>query len=1166
MRKTKLLLTLAVLLLGLATPGWAQSEVGTGTFFIKNVSEGTFLTGANKWGTHASLDAHGLDCTLAASGEAYTINTGSKTYLGSDGYVDNGTAADWTIAAVDGMENTYTIYNSTFGYLVATSGSTDLSASNNAPTTSVGYWQFFTQDDMKNALSWESASEENPLDVTFYVDGCNFVRNCDGNRTAWSGSAITGTFGPWTLNAQGTNHTPQISAPTGETQSNTGCEFWNQTSLSLTQAITVPNGKYKLTVDGVSVTENYSGEVAYLVANNDSSDFTNTSTSEDFAAILTNIANYKEVATVTTTVTDGKLTVGIGRDGTGWTVIDNFRLYYLGISKEQINTAYEEAVEAANDVDQSSAMNAEDLQALKDAITNYGSLDTETTSSDDLQTATDALKAATEAATASISAYENAENVLPEMKKLTEETKFYDNEAYETYYNQWLVKYNDKTLTTAEANALVNPHAVIGWHSSAGDVDAFLLDAWDVDATPLWGGAYYINTWSTEGENDGTGMTVPFFEYFAGTDGSTLTDNTMTATLSGLTADQIYKVSMLVRVYASKTPSGVTLQVGEGTATDITTSLTESTSATGYYYGTVSAYGKADSEGTLTVKVATSSTNVGWLAFKNAVYEESSVDYSALEAAIANAQTLNAKVTNGVTSLTNGITTAQGYLTSTSQDEIDAAAETLNSTITAAEPVVTARLRAAGEYKKYTALNEVIGDTDQVEAITALKTAAENADATASNVTEAEEAITLMDDYQTITLTNGCFDESINIAVDGTNSGTMSSKASESKPYIWEVSGWKTDAFTFTNTAAQGTTAAYGATVTGQVGTNGTNPPATDMFGLSEGGTLHISSGWSDQARYQQESTSELPAGTYIFYYEANNQNSGASTINSNYIGVNGLTAGDIKDTQNTFIFDDTKSFTYNEWTACAMGFNLVKATTGTVNVGITGTTGSSTGAAKLWIDNVTIYYIPAKMDTITREYGYKNGTICYPYTLYPCEGTTIYEVAGYDATNKKVVFTEAVEKTEAGKPYIYETTVQEGDNYVATFKYNPEETAATEVAEGKNNLTGIFTSSNFASVGTDNTVHIVQKGKWVKVPTKYWESYSLDENRAYILNMTSMTAATSTETNARSMSVGDDTTTGIDGVTLNAEDGDIYNLRGQKVNNTLKGVYIQNGKKVVIK
>jgi|GEM_PF-5721570 len=204
---------------------------------------------------------------------------------------------------------------------------------------------------------------------------------------------------------------------------------------------------------------------------------------------------------------------------------------------------------------------------------------------------------------------------------------------------------------------------------------------------------------------------------------------------------------------------------------------------------------------------------------------------------------------------------------------------------------------------------------------------------------------------------------------------------------------------------------------------------------------------------------------------------------------------------------------------------------------------------------------------TITREYGYTMGTICYPYVLTPAEGTSIYTIKGYDATNKKVVLGETVSETEAGKPYVYEATEKnDAGNYVATFNYTTSGSADEEVAS--DNFKGTFAGGAiFADQSTDNTIHIVQKGKWVKVPSTYWSSYEMTANTAYIVNIANMTAAESSSS-VKTMNVEFDDATGIESINadvLGAE-GAIYNVAGQKVDSNYKGIVIVNGKKYLNK
>ena len=283
-----------------------------------------------------------------------------------------------------------------------------------------------------------------------------------------------------------------------------------------------------------------------------------------------------------------------------------------------------------------------------------------------------------------------------------------------------------------------------------------------------------------------------------------------------------------------------------------------------------------------------------------------------------------------------------------------------NIKITYTDPALAAAQAVLGGYiKKATALNGVLKNSTLGTAITTAEGVLASA-TTSSACNDASDNLssaitTALSGATPVSLTNANFDTDVNIAADGTSSATYIEPATDAKPYIYAVTGWTQD-FAFSNTAAQGTTAAYGANITDDKGNNGTNPPATDIFTNTTGGVLHLSSGWSDRARYKQV-IENLPTGRYVFYYEANNQNSAANTINSNYFGVSG-TAGDFYGTTNSFVFGENKKYDYNEWTACAFEFDVAKTANITFNVGVTGTTGGSATGAKLWIDNVLVYRI----------------------------------------------------------------------------------------------------------------------------------------------------------------------------------------------------------------
>lgn len=869
--------------------------------------------------------------------------------------------------------------------------------------------------------------------------------------------------------------------------------------------------------------------------------------------------------TVTFTLTEetsGTFSVGYksANKGTGSNearlfFVDNVKIEYtdpLAAVKEAYETALTAAQTAAAKTD---PVNSDVKKALSDAISSYSSVSSET--SDAYTAATEALTKATTNFNACVTAYATAANVLPKMLELTQSTNFYTTDAYNTYYKQWKDKYDASTLTTDEANALQDPTS-IGYHK-VNTADDFLLGSWTNANTTDWAKAtLYINTWSTEGASDGSNMTNPFFEYW--NDATALPANTFTGSLSGLTADQLYQVSVLVRVKSTAAiGSGITMQVGDGTTVDVCRG-TASTSA-GYYYGTFTAYGKADSNGTLTVKfIVADGNNISWLSFKNVKYAEAAVDYTALNNALSSATALNSSVTNGVTALTSAITTAQALLSSTSQTDVDNGATTLNAAITSAQPVVAARLKANGYYKKYTALNTVIKDETQNDAIAALKTVYENASATADEVTSAIAAVTLLNGYTKLDITNGTFDNSISIDAKGNNTGKLIGTNSS----VYEVESWDGSTIN-TEKAGHAVTAAYGAPSTN--GTNSSSAPVADMFGKSEGGVLQISSGWDQTVRYTQ--SVNLPAGQYVFYYEAYNANT-AESITSNYFGIRNLsvepsnvtaTSGNpsVKKGSEDVIYanENTKTFSSGDWTACAMSVPLTQAEpNATVSVGVVGNATSSSNAAKLWVDNVEVYYyVPESYTRTATSSGY--GTICLPYAAQAADNVTVYEIAGVNSTeNPTTLYLSTVSEMVAGTPYIYYAAAD------AVFTQATAGTVDTPVA-GKNNLTGVLTGGKSIIA---NGSYILSGGKWYKVDNS--SDFTARDYSAYISSFTGVTEV-SEPSNVKTMNVIDSDATGINAIenASTIENGTIYTLSGQRVSNLTKGgIYIVNGKKVFVK
>ena len=874
---------------------------------------------------------------------------------------------------------------------------------------------------------------------------------------------------------------------------------------------------------------------------------------------------------------EGSVTVGFYAQttGQGWAGADDFHLYYKGdiVDDDKAN----ELIATFN----SDPMNSEVASAQTSA---KNAFEEEKTLEKYLL-----LEAAIAAANTSAEKYAAANTKLEAMKRLVDGTNVYTAEALDTYYTTPKSKYDDRSMTNDEADALEDPYAQTGNRADVL-VDNFLLSAWDSEPDfTAENSPYYINTWSTEGNNDGSDFKTPFFEYWA-TDANSLAERTLTATVKVLKANQDYKVSATTRVRiknGATGATGITLQVGSSAAADVCNGAQVGSSQ--FYLKEATAYGKSDKDGVLTVKYnVAAGNNISWLAFQNVVYEEVNVDYAALNAAISRANTVNGTITGGVQALTEAIGEAEGLLTSSDQDEIDAGVDALGDAISAAETTIVARKNLAGVAKKAAALKAFLKVNIDDE-VSAAATYAANAEATASEAdTKAADLNAYFASWQTVSLANANFDTTPNNTLnnDGTTDfgGTLS--VSTANPdntknmtanagdhgYLYDVTGW-TQYSKFNSTASQGTTSQYGTAMPANGwSTNSTTIPAADMYGKSEGGALHLSSGWSDQARYVQTAPT-LSRGKYVLYYEGFNANNVSNALNSNYFGLNGLTAGDLRGTDNTFVYSEEKSFPYNEWKATAFGFELMKEVEGAqINVGIIGGTAGSGSTPKMWFDNLQIYLIeeptavtitdndaaaPAVCEyadvTLNRAFNRGWNALVLPFDADAFAGAEIAEFTGDEGEKDVTVNFKKVSSFEANKPYlVYFPEAVSAGTVFRSVTVNPKE-AKTEGTSF--DFVGTHVKSEVVKVGD----FVISGGKLSKAST----AIELKATRSFFQNKTA-------DAEARSMRFvfDDEEVTGIKAFAAGQGlpvDG-IYNLKGQKVERigNQKGIFVIDGKKIV--
>lgn len=454
---------------------------------------------------------------------------------------------------------------------------------------------------LRSALkSYLSSSDVSGLDLTdAFLINPSFET---GNFTGWtnSGMAIQGndSFGK-----DGTYY----------------AECWQPNGTkSVSQKITgMPSGVYKITASAKA--RGVTSAKLYMNANSKS------------ITIADSQADY-EVEFACDANTD--LSIGFEGTGTGasssWICVDNFKLTLVGSGLPDVT-----AVEGI--------MNADVANAQTEAINTYN---TERTVAN-----YNAANAAVSAAQASIAAYASAKTAIDKANAIKVAHNFASETAITTFaeaIKDISDKYNDRSLTDAEATAAGSTlgTAVSGWRGNADCAASNYLE--DGFGLTNFNTSLYVNTWSTEGDSDGSEFSVPFYEYWVD-NANSLGANTWTGTLTGLN-NGLYKVSAWVRVRAKDgatvaDATGVTMDVNGGTAVDVTEG--SQIGETQFQIATYEAEGLVK-DGTLKLNFnVAADNNISWLSFQHVKYEfvrdltpeeefvaATEEDYAALNAAI----------------------------------------------------------------------------------------------------------------------------------------------------------------------------------------------------------------------------------------------------------------------------------------------------------------------------------------------------------------------------------------------------------------------------------------------------------------------------------------------------------------------------------------------------
>ena len=437
--------------------------IADGTYYIKNVASGNFFTGANSWGTQASVAPSGapFEVTMLPEGGyslKYILSTVNNKFLGSNLYVDSTTPAGG-FAIEKNADGTFAIKLA--GKYLAEG--TEKGSTNDAVViqadelTDAAKWQILTFEEavaaMKNGTN---------VTATFMISNPNFNRN---TSTA-----------AWNVSADCTNKN------LGGGDNGNFCAESYHSPFTISQVIAnVPAGKYQMTAQGFYRQDDDANEAAPMFFANDKeaqvpvktgSENSMTDASHSFTSGLYTIEPIEF-----TVFEDGQLTIGVKNNGNAhqWVIWDNFQLTYLTseIPAEEFKPAYEAALAAAQAAltDEAYAIvTGEEKAALEKAIEDYTTV----------EETVDAYKAAISALNAATNAFTSAKADYVALVNAKETVQTIDFSVY-PYASQAKIAAAVAALNaeaTSAADAKTKTQAIFNSARTAVESNALLEDTY----------------------------------------------------------------------------------------------------------------------------------------------------------------------------------------------------------------------------------------------------------------------------------------------------------------------------------------------------------------------------------------------------------------------------------------------------------------------------------------------------------------------------------------------------------------------------------------------------------------------------------------------------------------------------------------------------------------
>ena len=485
-------------------------------------------------------------------------------------------ASDWTALQTAISDNTIDLNDPSLEESTLTTATANLVAANTAATAAVA-----GKANYNTAVTTINGGIN--VDLTSLITNPGFEF---GNTNGWTNSGSIGA------QAQG-------NSSFDNKQGSYYAERWHVSgTIDLNQTIAyLPAGVYKVEAYMYSDTGD-----AKLYANSEEA---SVSTSQKYHAVVT-IADKGSI----------KIGGACTLTGSTWICMDDFKLTYLASSIAELPYTL---ASGKMGTDKSAAQDdAEATFIAEPTMAHYNAL-------------LDAISAA-ELSVANYATLKTAIDKAVAVKTANNFVTAAATTAFQDEIDDATSGWTDVTFTDAEVVTEITTLAttVSGWHAIAdeGAAGAYITSAWSKTHENWWD-APYINTWSIEGDEDGTGFSVPFFEWYVGNTENLPLNTTKSATLTGL-ENGCYEVEIWARVQRRTdanfgSNNELTMSVNDGNAV----SIMNGDAITGGYYdddhamriGRFTARGMV-TDGTLTISIKTggSGSNVHWLSWRDITY------------------------------------------------------------------------------------------------------------------------------------------------------------------------------------------------------------------------------------------------------------------------------------------------------------------------------------------------------------------------------------------------------------------------------------------------------------------------------------------------------------------------------------------------------------------